>query len=566
MPPHQGAGRGNEGGLGGVTFDSLPRYPLCYVLGFLAECDGTSSLLTCRRLAHRTLPVFAVRSGGTLRVRSAGNGGGGAWRPPRTRHRFQGFPAQDPDVLLARLNTRRLRQRMARLKRRAEGGSAVPSAYASGHSTEVLAELEWENALRLGQGACEGEGGASFPWPTDLELLFWGGGGFQPPLEPCAGWEGSSGRSSDPIILASYPRSGNTLLRNLFERALLRVTGSDTRPDRTLSRALALRHNLVGEGVVRTGPAEPAKAFAPSSAAVGMVKTHYPERKGYLPFVSSRVILLVRNPWDAIDSYWNLCLTNTHTETVAEEVYRRYADKFRDLAVSEMKTWTRFHHWWLEQCRDQGVDVCTVRYEDLVLDCGRTFRQVMRFALGVDELSEFWEARVRHALNEGAGEGGDQDTACLGSYRPRSDGGGDAHRSARPSPEQAAFPPSIGKAIRKGRYSGETLSLMHDAAASSDRTGRGDDGEMMVPLLQRFGYDIFKQDFPKTFAPGMSGGSTNGTKVVLRQKGEPLVRPIKVNAGATIRPSDDPFGRAMTAWRKGETAGDTAPFPTVART
>ena len=88
----------------------------------------------------------------------------------------------------------------------------------------------------------------------------------------------------------------------------------------------------------------------------------------------------------------------------------------------------------------------------------------------------------------------------------------------------------------------------------------------MVPLLQRFGYDIFKQDFPKTFAPGMSGGSTNGTKVVLRQKGEPLVRPIKVNAGATIRPSDDPFGRAMTAWRKGETAGDTAPFPTVART
>jgi len=39
------------------------------------------------------------------------------------------------------------------------------------------------------------------------------------------------------VLLASYPRSGNTLLRTLIERTTSIVTGSDTRPDRTLSRS-----------------------------------------------------------------------------------------------------------------------------------------------------------------------------------------------------------------------------------------------------------------------------------------------------------------------------------------
>lgn len=45
---------------------------------------------------------------------------------------------------------------------------------------------------------------------------------------------------------------------------------------------------------------------------VRVVKTHYPERLGFRPFEAERVILLVRNPFDAIDSYFNMALTNTH--------------------------------------------------------------------------------------------------------------------------------------------------------------------------------------------------------------------------------------------------------------
>ncbi|CAN0472101.1 unnamed protein product, partial [Hapterophycus canaliculatus] len=45
---------------------------------------------------------------------------------------------------------------------------------------------------------------------------------------------------------------------------------------------------------------------------VRVVKTHYPERSGFRPFECSKAILLVRNPFDAIDSYFNMALTNTH--------------------------------------------------------------------------------------------------------------------------------------------------------------------------------------------------------------------------------------------------------------
>lgn len=47
---------------------------------------------------------------------------------------------------------------------------------------------------------------------------------------------------------------------------------------------------------------------------VRVVKTHYPERMGYREFEGNKAILLVRNPFDAIDSYFNMALTNTHDQ------------------------------------------------------------------------------------------------------------------------------------------------------------------------------------------------------------------------------------------------------------
>ena len=98
------------------------------------------------------------------------------------------------------------------------------------------------------------------------------------------------------------------ILQSLLERITNIVTGSDTRPDRTLSKALAVKHDLVGEGITNHKRAP-------------IIKTHFPERRGYMMYNATRIILLVRNPYDAIDSYWNMCCTNTHIRIVLQRKY-----------------------------------------------------------------------------------------------------------------------------------------------------------------------------------------------------------------------------------------------------
>lgn len=54
--------------------------------------------------------------------------------------------------------------------------------------------------------------------------------------------------------------------------------------------------------------------------SVWMVKTHYPERMGYLKFKVRRIILLIRNPFDAMESYFHMGMTNTHDKHLSLQV------------------------------------------------------------------------------------------------------------------------------------------------------------------------------------------------------------------------------------------------------
>ncbi|TFJ86491.1 hypothetical protein NSK_002148 [Nannochloropsis salina CCMP1776] len=138
------------------------------------------------------------------------------------------------------------------------------------------------------------------------------------------------------------------MLRTLLEGVTGIVTGSDTRPDRVLSRSL-LKRGLRGEGVV--------------DERAWIVKSHWPERHGYRRFPVQRIILLVRNPFDAIYSYFNMGLTNTHEERLASDVFESLAPLWEDMARNEARVWAKFNAYWLTQ----KLPVLVVRYEDLLL-------------------------------------------------------------------------------------------------------------------------------------------------------------------------------------------------------
>jgi hypothetical protein len=635
---------------------SIPRFPLSVILSYLQQPiyrfnggdqhdslphnrDAIALLMTTKRFARVILPLFRVPRNVCRNHQHQAKDG--TLIAVVEKYRFVVFPIQDPKTLLDRLNTRRLKARIAWVKRlnddyhrkRGETDGFIESTYSQsythnddgnnnrdglkgtekcykyGRTIEELAFEEWSlmeincaNGIMV-NSASNDNCARGRVWPAQMELLRFLDYGFENghgqaqdeqremnsqkrfipspfcfhstsnnPKRQCnddierAFANKNLMRDNIPgggvSLLASYPRSGNTLLRTLLERVTSTVTGSDTRPDRTLSKSLALNHDLVGEGLV--GSCNPSSTISHDRGAfdplVHIVKTHFPERKGWRHVEGSRVLLLVRNPYDAIDSYWNLCCTNTHTRTLDESVYIKYAKKFEAMARHEIEIWCEFHYYWFDICEKEGVPILIVRYEDLVLNLEVEMMRILTFLLGKHcgeedgrKVSSFWEWRIRHAIGNAATQNCSEENLrnestpiCnLGSYKPRSSSGGLS---------------SIGKSINKKRYSDSVLLHMHDVAVSLElerkqKSASTKRQQNNMTLLQRFGYDIYSQHFPDNFRnPPMVS-----TRTDRRKKDGSLV----INKTPEIRSKDDPYGRAMTIWRRGETHDDTTPFPVV---
>jgi len=369
-------------------------------------------------------------------------------------------------------------------------------------------------------------------------------------------------------LLASYPRCGNTLLRSLFEKLTCTITGADTRPDRTLSLALSTQHDMAGEGVTNAPvhPMNKAHPLLPSDLGVHLVKTHFPERRGYKIFDAQRIILLIRNPYDALESYFHMALTNTHTESLTKETFQDFFDTWEALVKDEIVTWRDFHLYWLSKIQkksnkntnEAAVPILVVRYEDLIRETREVMRRVIAFTLGKplikrmgqdgDDIGAFWENRldlVFGRTKEGSLE-------SLGSYRPRSVGD-DLDKLEQLTVEKKPKV-KIGKSLAKQRYSNDLLEHMNQVS-----------GE----LLRTFGYDVLNQDFPQNIK-----SIPRRDRVLLNVPLSPMTtdetcdkimepRSVVVNKGRDVRDPQSKFGRYMTTYRKMFTNNDANPLPTI---
>ena len=644
------------------------RYVLSVILSYLNENEGTSFLITNKTWSRRILPLFqlpdhlvdtAQVQAPSIKRKKTDN----VRKVKQARHRFMTMPVQDSNVLLAKLNTRRLAARIRKRRNSPcdyEGvsdngdqedakmnemedisNSTFRGCFPLNMTTDEIAWNEWNQAriqyveqsltnitvhsgtspqnIRKSIANCteatnseQHNSPKSFfsesqskhlsksqlplqKWEAKLELLRYR---IPPPTykiprqNPSSIFQLPPKILSQTTLLTSYPRSGNTLLRNLLERITNIVTGSDTRPDRTLSKSLALDHDLVGEGIVQ-------------SSLTPVIKTHFPERRGYMTYNASRVILLVRNPYDAIDSYWNMCCTNTHTESVVEDIYDLYQEKFRNLAKYEICTWLKFVKFWLNKGsttfqkdlvddsqiqqrnmfslrQQQRPSLLVIRFEDLLLRTECVMEQVISFMLygnakGSSELHPFWKWRIRHGLDlikssnttlssssspknheniSFQQKPSDNDikkveesvnTLQLGSYKPRS--------------EKKSSIASIGKSIRKGRYSEDILSYFQDMANQEEFQMEYKD--MKTNLLELFEYDISNQNFPYSTDSKETDWSLEQFMHRVEKSCGDNNAGVRVNIGPELRPKFSPFGRAMTTWRKSQTDDDCNPFPTV---
>lgn len=111
------------------------------------------------------------------------------------------------------------------------------------------------------------------------------------------------------MVIASYPRSGNTLLRAYLEKVTGLVSGSDCDITKKLNQAL-MHMGLAGEGLV--------------DKRVWTIKTHYPERYGKTKFGAERCILLVRSPLDCVTSLFNMVCSGSHDLSIADTDFDKF--------------------------------------------------------------------------------------------------------------------------------------------------------------------------------------------------------------------------------------------------
>ncbi|KAH9260758.1 hypothetical protein BASA81_001225 [Batrachochytrium salamandrivorans] len=157
----------------------------------------------------------------------------------------------------------------------------------------------------------------------------------------------------DKVGLTSYPRSGNSFLRKIIEQLTGTVTGSDGNPDRMLNQQLQ-QLGLSGEGKM-------------SNDEAWCVKTHYPERVGRARLTISRFILLVRNPFDCILSFFQMMITDSHSQAISlADFTAKYSKLWGDFLLEEVSIWIQFHQHWRVLAERNPDKYLLLRYEDLV--------------------------------------------------------------------------------------------------------------------------------------------------------------------------------------------------------
>jgi hypothetical protein len=147
--------------------------------------------------------------------------------------------------------------------------------------------------------------------------------------------------------MASYPRSGNTMLRAYMEKIMGVVTGSDADITKKLINDL-MEMGLGGEGIYDN--------------QVWVIKTHYPERFGKGKFYAERVLLLLRNPVDCITSLFHMMCAGSHNKSLSDKNFEDNMDVWAEFVKQEITIWKDFHEFYL----NSKVPVHIIRYEDIL--------------------------------------------------------------------------------------------------------------------------------------------------------------------------------------------------------
>ena len=185
----------------------------------------------------------------------------------------------------------------------------------------------------------------------------------------------TTGKSKEQLSVcyATYPRSGNSLMRKYFEN----VTGSATGSDMILKHQPNVALQFCGF-----------KAEGITDSRVWISKSHFPY---VLPFQwqwsNDIAVVCTRYQLDADPSFFYLMFTQTHSQSfetkLTEDPIKPYWVEFQKRSTLSYHIW--FKHW-INVAQNTDKPVYFFRFEDILQNSGEELNNLFKFILGMDSL------------------------------------------------------------------------------------------------------------------------------------------------------------------------------------
>ncbi len=119
---------------------------------------------------------------------------------------------------------------------------------------------------------------------------------------------------------------------------------------------------------------------------IWVYKTHYPARIGKGIFEFDKVLLVTRNAFDALDSMFNLYLTNSHYKNIKKEEYERLFQDWEGLIKEEVFIWNKFYEFWYNLSITNKIPLYVVKYENLITNTRDEILNILKFLLNYRNL------------------------------------------------------------------------------------------------------------------------------------------------------------------------------------
>ena len=189
----------------------------------------------------------------------------------------------------------------------------------------------------------------------------------------CNGVPGYLKEPGPKVALGSFPGSGNTWMRYLLQQLTGVLTGSIYTDWKLMSK------DFPAGGI--------------TDGQVIAIKTHASYKKDKAKMEYDKVILLVRNPWEAAFSNFNrINSNNSHTETVNSMLNQREVKIFCE---GQLKHWRNFHLSWKKEFADSDR-LLIVHYEELQSNLKSQLKKISDFLrISIDE--EVYECVIQNS-------------------------------------------------------------------------------------------------------------------------------------------------------------------------